>query len=130
VKTIRLDIELYLRGGLGASLEEKGWPAVGASDEGGCGGSPVCRREGEERKREERDAEERFTRFKLLTSRANQSGMTESCRLLWRDWWIRDATGRARSRTRAGSTTQSCLMPRCDSCLHGATSLVGHALAP
>jgi hypothetical protein len=55
VKTIRLDIELYLRGGLGASLEEKGWPAVGASDEGGCGGSPVCRREGEERKREERE---------------------------------------------------------------------------
>jgi hypothetical protein len=39
-------------------------------------------REGGERKREEREEEERVTRFKIPTSHANGSSVTQSCRLL------------------------------------------------
>jgi hypothetical protein len=50
MKTIRLDIELYLQGCLGASLEEKGWM-----------GNDGWRRqrEREREKREEREERER-----------------------------------------------------------------------
>jgi hypothetical protein len=49
MKTIRLDIELYLQGCLGASLEEKGWM-------GNDGWRRQREREGEER-RERRERE-------------------------------------------------------------------------
>jgi siroheme synthase (precorrin-2 oxidase/ferrochelatase) len=50
MKTIRLDIELYLQGCLGASLEEKGWM-------GNDGRRRQREREREKREREKRERE-------------------------------------------------------------------------
>jgi hypothetical protein len=71
MKTIRLDIELYLQGCLGASLEEKGWMG-----NDGRRRQREREREKRERKKREREVEEMFTWFKLPTSRVNRSGVT------------------------------------------------------
>jgi hypothetical protein len=60
MKTTRLDIELYLRRGLGGRLEEK--EKLRRSYQRrrvrGGGGSPVCERGKEKREREKREREE------------------------------------------------------------------------
>jgi hypothetical protein len=84
MKSTRLEVKNYLRGGLGAILEENDSRGTAG---GSSGGSPrIEREEGEERKREEREEEEMLAWLKLLISRANQCGVTESCCILWHDW--------------------------------------------
>jgi hypothetical protein len=96
MKCTRLEVKNYLRGRLGASLEENGaWRmADGGGEIRGGSGSPVHVRGREKREREKRERErerekERLTQLKLPTSHANWSGVSR--RLLWRDWWTRGA---------------------------------------
>jgi hypothetical protein len=65
--------------------EEEGgrWTVVDTSEVGGGGESPS--RERESREKKVRAEEERSRMLSLPTGRANRSGATESCHLLWRD---------------------------------------------
>jgi hypothetical protein len=80
-------VKKYLRGGLGARLEDN----AGGSKVCGGGGSPMTERGGriEKGRRErggriekERQEEERLVRLKIPTSCVNRFDVIESCRLL------------------------------------------------
>jgi hypothetical protein len=61
----------------------------GGGERGDAGGSPGA----QERGRREKERRKRGrTSVQVSACRTNQTGVTESHCLLWRNWWIHDAT--------------------------------------